>query len=455
MNTKFEPLKKAAREAAEALGITEYELYYVESASISAETYRDEISAFSNSVGGTLSFRCIVGGKVGYASTALLTEDEVKALVSRAADNSALIEKDEKAIIFGGAKPEDYLPIESHEFAMPDAAEVKKTAMDCRNTIYAADSMVADGTECYAGADESTIFLYNSKGLDLSNHVGNTAAYMYAVLDDGKEKVYDYESKYNCFGKTDGERLDRDALAAKVIDGACEKFGAGRPKTGKYNIVFTSKQMSNILSTFITVFYAENAQKGLSLLKGKTGEKIAADCVSITDTPFYPGNTMQINFDGEGVPTREKKVVENGVLKTLLYNLTSAEKDGVRTTGNASRAGSSIGTKPFWFYIEPGKSTRDELIEKAGNGILVTGMKGFHAGANAVTGDFSIESEGFYIENGKKTSPIKSFTIAGNFFELLKNINTLGDTIEDFNTPGYTNIAAPDTLILDLPVAGE
>ena len=164
---------------------------------------------------------------------------------------------------------------------------------------------------------------------------------------------------------------------------------------------------------------------------------------------------MQINFDGEGVPTREKKVVENGVLKTLLYNLTSAEKDGVRTTGNASRAGSSIGTKPFWFYIEPGKLTRDELIKKAGNGILVTGMKGFHAGANAVTGDFSIESEGFYIENGKKTSPIKSFTIAGNFFELLKNINTLGDIIEDFNTPGYTNIAAPDTLILDLPVAGE
>ena len=451
---KFEPLKKAAREAAESLGITEYELYYVEDASLGAETYRDEISSFSSSVGSSLSFRCIVDGKLGYASTALLTEDEVRSLVSRAADNAKLIEKDEKAIIFGGAKPGDYHPVEKHEFEMPDAAEVKKVVMDCRNTVYAADPQVADGTECYAGGGESTIFLYNSKGLDLQSHVGNTAAYMYAVLDDGNEKVYDYESKYNCFGKTDGERLDREALAKKIIDGARAKFGAGRPKTGKYNIIFNSKQMSSILSTFVSVFYAENAQKGLSLLKGKTGEKIAADCVSITDTPFYPGNTMQINFDGEGVPTREKKVIENGVLKTLLYNLNSAEKDGVETTGNADRNGSSIDTTPFWFYIEPGKLSTDELIEKAGDGILVTGMKGFHAGANAITGDFSIESEGFLIENGKKSAPIKSFTIAGNFFDLLKSVDTLSSFI-DFGGPGYTNIAAPDALIKGLSVAGE
>ncbi len=451
----FDSLKKAAKAAAESLGIKEYELFYAEEASISAETYRDEISAFSNSVGGSLSFRCIVDGKAGYASTALLTESEVTALVSRAVENAKLIEKDDEAIIFGGAKPEEYHPIEEHKFEMPDASEVRKVVMDCRNAIYNADELVADGTECYAGAGESTMCLYNSNGLDLSNHVGNTVAYMYAVLDNNEEKVYDFKSKYNCFGNVDGEKLDLEKLSSEVISGARDKFGAGRPKTGKYDIVFTSKQMSNILSTFVSVFYAENVQKGLSLLKGKTGEKIAADCVNITDTPFYPGNTMQINFDGEGVPAKEKKVIENGILKTLLYNLSTAKKDGVESTGNASRAGSSIGTKPFWFYIEPGEYDRDAMLEKVQNGILVTGMKGFHAGANSVTGDFSIESEGFMIENGKKTSPIKSFTIAGNFFELLKSIDSVGNKIDDFESPGYTNVAAPDVLIKGLPVAGE
>ena len=177
--------------------------------------------------------------------------------------------------------------------------------------------------------------------------------------------------------------------------------------------------MKAILSTFLSAFYAENAQKGLSLLKGKTGEVIAADCITITDTPFFASNPMKIAFDGEGVPTKEKNVIENGVLKTLLYNLTSAEKDGVETTGNASRSAASIGTRAYSFYINPGQMTRDELFAAADNGIYVTEMKGFHAGANAVTGDFSIESAGFLIENGKIGAPIKSFTVAGNFFELL------------------------------------
>ena len=195
-------------------------------------------------------------------------------------------------------------------------------------------------------------------------------------------------------------------------------------------------------------------QKGLSLLKGRVGEQIAADFVTITDTPFYPGNTMQISFDGEGVPTREKNVVENGVLKTLLYNLSSAKKDGVASTGNASRSGSSIGTKPFTFYINPGTLSRQELFEKAGNGVYVTSMKGFHAGANTVSGDFSIESAGFLIEDGKLGAPVKSFTVAGNFFELLRGIDTLGCEI-DLRRPGYTLIAAPDTLVCGLSVAGE
>ncbi|MCI8388342.1 MAG: TldD/PmbA family protein [Clostridiales bacterium] len=447
--SKFEPLKEAARRSAEALGITEYELYYNENGSIGAETYRDEISAFSSSVGGSLSFRCIVDGKMGYASTQLLTEDEVAALVSRAVENSRISEKDEEAIIFGGAKPEDYLPIEEHEFVMPDAATIKNIAMDCRNVLYAADEMVADGTECGASAGESTIRLFNSKGLDLSNHVGNTGAYMYAVLDNKEEKVYDFDSEYNCF-----DTLDKQALADKVLKGAHAKFGAGAVKTGKYNIVFSTKQASNILSTFVSVFYAEDAQKGLSLLKGKVGEKIAADIVTIIDDPFYPGNTMQISFDGEGVPTRTKNVVENGELKTLLYNLDSAKKDGVDSTGNAARGGAGILTKPYTFYIKPGEYSRDELLAKAGNGIYITEMKGFHAGANAITGDFSIESAGFMIEDGKLTRPVKSLTIAGNFFDLLKQIEAVGSEIE-LRAPSYTRVAAPDILVPQLSVAGE
>ena len=126
----------------------------------------------------------------------------------------------------------------------------------------------------------------------------------------------------------------------------------------------------------------------------------------------------------------------------------------METTGNASRSAASIGTRAYSFYINPGQMTRDELFAKADNGIYVTEMKGFHAGANAVTGDFSIESAGFLIENGKIGAPIKSFTVAGNFFELLKQISAI-DNVLEMKSPGFSQIGSPDVLVPDMSVAGE
>lgn len=448
---KFDLLKQRIKDSSEARGITEYELYYSEDSSISAETYRDEISAFSSSVGGLLLYRCIVDGKIGYASTEALDEAEMDALVARAAVNAVCIEKDEKAIIFGGASPDAYQKVLQIEFAMPTAAIIKKEAMKCRDLMYAKDSMIADGTECGAFAGQSVVRLFNSNGLDLGISAGNCGEYLQAVLDNGEEKQYEYDYLYNQFGDNEAQLQE---LTDTILAGAHAKFGAGKVSTGKYNVIFDHKQMKAILSTFLPAFFAENAQKGLSLLKGKVGETIAADCITITDNPFYEKNPMQIPFDGEGVPTKKKNVVENGVLKTLLYNLTSAEKDGVETTGNASRSAASIGTRVYSFYINPGELTRDGLFEKAGNGIYITEMKGFHAGADAITGDFSIESAGFMIENGKISAPVKSFTVAGNFFALLKQITAI-DNVLEMKAPGFTQIGAPDVLVPDMSIAGE
>jgi PmbA protein len=210
--------------------------------------------------------------------------------------------------------------------------------------------------------------------------------------------------------------------------------------------------MKAILSTFLSAFYAENAQKGLSLLKGKTGEVIASDCITITDTPFFASNPMKIAFDGEGVPTREKNVVENGVLKTMLYDLTTAIKTGKTTTGNGRRGGNIA---PYNFGICAGNETQEELFAKVGDGIYVTGVKGLHAGANAITGDLSVESEGFLIKDGKKAGPIKSFVISGNFFEMLKSIDSLGNEVKWGIPSGFTVFGSPDVLLRKMTVAGK
>ena len=447
MAINFDILKNAVRDAAAKLGVEEYEIYYSENKGMGVEIYQHEIKEFSSSVGSGMNFRCIWNGKMGYSSTQLMEAEEMEELIKRAVENAEISEKDEKAIIFPGGAT--YREVEKHAFEMPSAAFMKKFALECQDVLYAADSMIADGTESGTHAGEHTIRLFNSKGLDLEASAGNSGVYMYSVLDDGNEKQSGHEGDHNCF-----DTLDKTELAKKAVDKAKAKFGAKLVKTDKYNIVFDHKQVQSIMGTFLSVFFAENVQKGLSLLKDKVGETIASDKLTIIDTPFHEGNTMQMPFDGEGVPTYEKTVVENGVLKTLLYNLGSAEKDGVESTGNASRSGASIGTRVFSFYIKPGELTQEQLFEKAGDGLYVTELKGLHAGANSVTGDFSIESAGFRITDGKKGEPIKSFTVAGNFFTLLKEIAEIGSEFE-VGGPGYTKIICPDILVNGMSVAGE
>ena len=150
-------------------------------------------------------------------------------------------------------------------------------------------------------------------------------------------------------------------------------------------------------------------------------------------------------------------MIENGVLKTLLYDLTTADKAGVASTGNGQKHGysSAVSIEPYSFSLAAGDATREELLKMANNGIFITECKGFHAGANAVTGDFSIESAGFRIRNGEQAEPIKSFTVAGNFFDLLKSVDRLGNEILWSPLGGTTTFGSPDVLVKSMSVAGK
>ena len=132
--------------------------------------------------------------------------------------------------------------------------------------------------------------------------------------------------------------------------------------------------------------------------------------------------------------------------------MTTAIKTGKQTTANGRRGGNIA---PYNFAINAGEDTLEGLFAKAGDGIYVTGVKGLHAGANAITGDFSVESEGFLIKDGRKAGPIKSFTVAGNFFALLKSIDSLSNEVKWGIPGGFTVFGAPDVLVKDMSVAGK
>ena len=446
----FNTFKEAVIAAAKDQGITEYELYYRVSESTSVETFRHEINEFSSALDGGMCFRCIVDGKMGYASTEELSEREAAGIVARAAGNAKILETEEQ--VFLGKGGQTYAPLELTPYELPTIEEMTQKALEGDQALYESDPAVTDGSAAGALTGRTAIAIYNSNGLDLS-YENRSAAFLVApVVTDGAEMANTYEPKTGPFAA-----LDLNAMVSKAVTDAKSKLGADVAPTGAYPVVLAPKAMTSLLATFSGVFSSENVQKGLSKLGGRDGEKIAADMVTLVDDPFYKDSTMPIHFDAEGSPTRTKNVIENGVLKTLLYNLKTAAVAGKETTGNASKASyaDSVGINPFTLYLAPGDMTEEELLKKAGNGVYVNFFGGLHAGANPISGDFSLQSAGFMIENGVKTRAVKSFTVAGNFYTLLGQITALSDTVELPGFGGMTAFGAPSVLVEGLTVAGK
>ncbi len=445
----FEQMKNALIAAAERAGLTQYEIYYQMEESVNAETLKDEISSFSSGVSGGICFRCIVGGKMGYASGELLTEDAMEELVTRAVSNAACIDSEDEPLIFAGSPA--YAKLDASEVRLADASVVRDNALRLQRDTYAQSDKVTDGTQSVAMSMVSETGLYNSNGLSLSNRVGVSGGYVCPVVRDGEEAQESFEFAA-------GENYEAlSAIPAIAVTDALNKMGATVAESGKYDIVFDGREFRSFLSAFASAFSAKNAQLGLSLLAGKEGETVAASCVTVTDDPMREGAPIKTPFDGEGVATARRAIIENGVLKTLLYDLTTAKKAGVESTGNGQKGGysSPVAIAPYNFSLCAGNATLDEMFQKVGTGIYITECKGFHAGADAVTGDFSIESAGFMIRDGKRAEPIKSFTVAGNFFELLKAIDTLGNEIRWGLPLSFTVFGSPDVLVRGMSVAGK
>lgn len=430
-------------------GLSEYEIYFMEAGSMSAETLKDEISSFSSGVRGGVSFRCIVDGRLGAAATELMEEDEMKELVERAVRNAGVIESDDPAIFYQG--DENYAVKTATVMELPDAATIKSVALEIQKKTYAQSDFVTDGTQ--SGVFTTTVRreLVNSHGLNLSDHYHASGAYVQAVVEKDGEAQDDFDC---CLGL---DAADLEKLPNNALNDALSKVGAIEIDSGKYDLIIQGKQMRSLLSTFSSVFSAKSAQLGLSLLRGKEGSSVASDAVTLIDDPMREGTPAQATFDGEGVATKKRAIIEQGVLTTLLYDLSTAEKAGKKSTGNGQRKSyaSPVSISPYSFYLQAGELSEDALKKQLGDGIYLTELKGLHAGANDVTGDFSIESAGFLVKDGTLSSAVKSFTVAGNFFDLMKNIEALSDTVHFDASTGFTSYGSPDVLVRNMSIAGK
>ena len=178
--------------------------------------------------------------------------------------------------------------------------------------------------------------------------------------------------------------------------------------------------------------------------------------MNIADEPHLPGMFASRPFDAEGVPTRRKRVVSGGVLATLLHNLKTANKQGVSTTANGARRGhdAPIAVAPSNLLLEPSDAPFEAMLAALGDGLLITQLQGWHAGADPVSGDFSLPAKGYRVRGGEICEAVDQITLAGNFFSALREAEAVGSDLR-FTFPSTCAFASPCVLLPDLSVAGK
>ncbi len=436
----MEMIKNAVAAAAKQFGAEEYELTITDRENTSVEALKKEISAVSYSRSGTMTVRCVVDGKSGYAASELLTPEAAAEIVETACDNAGIVDDADQVGLFPGS--EHYETSRDQAIELPDTDALKDRALRLQELAYAASDKIIDGTQSFVSGMNIRQDVMNSAGLQLHYETGLVYQGLMAAVKAGEEAADEF-----CL--TDVSKKTVQETVDKAVTGALSKLGADTVPSGRYNIIMDAPTVCSLLQTYASVFSARSAYLKTTLLSGKEGEMVASEHVTLIDDPFYPEKFGHCPFDGEGVAVYAKKVIENGRLNTLLYNRMYGKLLGKETTGNAA---SATHIEPKGLYFAPGEPTNEELLKRLGDGLYLTSLQGLHAGANVQSGDFSLQADGFLVKGGVKVSPIKNFTVADNFYQLLKKVDALSCEVK-FGVG--SDFGSPEILFTDVSVSGK
>ena len=439
---KYDKFFALAKEA----GLEQAELFISESHSLEILLFHGEVNEYKDNNGYSIQARGILNGKCGSATADVWNAEKAKWLVDQIVANAKVIENEDPVFIFKGS--DKYHKINTYN------KDLDKVSIDEKmDKLYALEKALREvdprivevaGTEFNQTTEKFT--LMNSNGLNLVQKI-NLFYYMaQCVAKEGEQT----KSAYDFFFGNDFNAFDPKKLAEKIVKNAVDQLGGKACASKTYKAVLHPDVVMSLMKAYISHAEAEEVQKQSSLFIGKVGQKIASNKVTIEDKP-QSKCVFARWFDDEGVATYNKPIIKNGVLQTYLYNLTTAAKDGVQSTGNGFGGGSKKGIGSPFLTLKPGKKSQQELFEKVGDGVFITEVSGLHAGLNPQSGNFSLQSTGFMIENGKKGRPLDLITISGNLLDIFADVLEVGNDV----SVSPFGVSAESVLIKKIAVSGE
>lgn len=433
-------------EKASLKGIDEFEIFFLSNLNTSIKIYQGKIENFSNNQNQGISFRGMVDGKMGYSYSESMEDEDIDFLINEVIENANCIESLDKQFIYG--EKVNYTDTITYSSAIEnlDTDLVKDFLIKMEEYALSIDERVKKVNFCSFAMGSGEKIIKNSKGLEL--HSKENICYTYISVIAEENGVVKTGSHFQ-LGR-DFSKFDYKELSEVAVKRALNKFGTITLTEVPKTCVIENLAFSSLLGAMSNIFSAEAVQKNISKLKGKLNESVASSIVTLVDDPFLKDGLANSSFDDEGVPTSYKEIIQDGVLKTYLYNLKTAYKDGVSSTGNGVKGSykGTVGISSFNLYIKPSSKSFDKMIENIKEGIFITDFAGLHSGLNTISGDFSLAGEGFYIKDGKIDKPLNQITISGNFFGLLKNIKDIANDIKF----SFSSVGSPSIMVEGLKV---
>ena len=429
-------------------GANKFELCFEKSSSVTVEVQDGKVDTLTQSTDQGLAIRTLKDGRMGFSYTFDLGQAALDKAITTALEISELMSADENNIL-GNFSSHDYPSIQDYD------GKGLSVSLDDKITLARELELV---TKAYdprikrvrkSGFDQSSgeIILTDSDGKRISHASSVFTAYVTCVAEaiDGTAEMGG-DAEYVHFL----DSLDYKKVSKLAAQNALELLGSTKASTMKCPAVLKSSVVAQLVGFLTSSFSAENIDKNYSLLIGKLGAPLFSDRVTLTDDALLTNGISSSPFDAEGTPCRKTLLIENGVIRSFLYDNYYAKKSGAYSTGSSKRgslkAAPSIGSSNL--ILQKGSLSFDTLISKAGTGIYITNVMGLHT-ANPITGEFSLGASGILIENGKLTRPVKGFAIAGNLIDLLKSVAEVGS---DFKFYGGTGVSS--LLISELSIGG-
>jgi PmbA protein len=436
-----ETLKGIARMAldhAAAKGASAADLDVQEGFGQSVTVRRDEVETIEYSRDKGMSVTAYIGKRRGHASTSDLNPDAIRTTVEAALSIARLTASDEYAAL---ADPEslatEFPDLDLYYPWVLSVEEAIEIARQGEQAAFDADSRVSNSEGASVSANQGQFVYANSNGF-MAGYPSTRQVVSCAVIAGTGENM-----QRDAWWST--SRAHEDLEAVKQVGATAGRRAARRIDARKINttsvpVVFEAPLASGLLGSFVAAISGGSLYRQQSFLLDSLGTQVFPDFVQIEELPFLKRGLASSPFDNEGVATRTRAIVKDGVVEGYVLGSYAARKLGMRTTGNAGGSHNLV--------LQSTGETFDSLLKTMGRGLLVTDLLGH--GTNMVTGDYSRGAAGFWVEDGEIAFPVEEITVAGNLKDMFKSIVAVAD-----DALARTSRQTGSILIESMTVAGE